>query len=112
MKMISLEFTALQAPRVEIENSRQTVGVVHLWWGLLRPFTLPTLLAPGLGATFSHATLSFTFETFTTLVASIVSLLTFARSVVGRWPVAWGDVPSAGASIGARVPTGRMAAAR
>lgn len=84
--MIAMEQTARRPPRDEVENLRQPVGIVHLWWLILGCFTLLIVLVPGLRVTFHHEALSFTLETFNALVATMVSFVGLARYVFDRRP--------------------------
>ena len=84
--MITMQNTARRSPRDEVETLSQPVRMVHLWWLLLGFFTLLIVLVPGLRVTFRHETLSFTLETFNTLVATMVSFVGLARYVFERRP--------------------------
>ncbi len=84
--MIAMEQTARRPPRDEVDNLRQPVGIVHLWWMILGCFTLLIVLVPGLRVTFHHEALSFTLETFNALVATMVSFVGLARYVFDRRP--------------------------
>ncbi len=84
--MIAMEQTARRPPRDEVDNLRQPVGIVHLWWLILGCFTLLIVLVPGLRVTFHHEALSFTLETFNALVATMVSFVGLARYVFDRRP--------------------------
>ncbi len=84
--MIAMQNTARRPPRDEVDNLRQPIALVHLWWLLLGCFTLLIVLAPGLRVTFHHEALSFTLETFNALVATMVGFVGLARYVFERRP--------------------------
>lgn len=84
--MIAMENTAPRPPGSEVDNLRQPVGIVHLWWLLLGCFTLLIVFVPGLRVTFNHEALSFTLESFSALVATMVSFVGLARYVFERRP--------------------------
>lgn len=92
--MIAMHNTARRPPRDEVDNLRQPVALVHLWWLLLGCFTLLIVLAPGLRVTFHHEALSFTLETINALVATMVAFVGLARYVFERRPF---DLAIAGA---------------
>ncbi len=84
--MVTMQNMARHQSRDELETLSQPVRMVHLWWLLLGFFTLLIVLIPGLRVTFRHETLSFTLETFNTLVATMVSFVGLARYVFERRP--------------------------
>lgn len=84
--MTAMENTAPRPQGSEVDNLRQPVGIVHLWWVLLGCFTLLIVFAPGLRVTFNHEALSFTLESFSALVATMVSFVGLARYVFERRP--------------------------
>jgi signal transduction histidine kinase len=84
--MVTMQNMARHQSRDELETLSRPVRMVHLWWLLLGFFTLLIVLIPGLRVTFRHETLSFTLETFNTLVATMVSFVGLARYVFERRP--------------------------
>lgn len=84
---VAARLAPLGIGRLGGERVSGAVQLVRAWWLILGVSTLLLVVDPSLRVTFRHDALSFTIDTFTALVATMVAFVGLARYVFDRRPL-------------------------